>query len=120
MIDDDDSFLLFVILSPLKSSIISKRLAQLCLNTKLHFVGDGAKWITEQTERVFGIQASYLIDLYHLCEYLSSAADVCAPDDKRGWPAIQKKRMESNYSDGVLKALSRTLRQKKCLTNKPQ
>ena len=82
-------------------------------NTKLHFVGDGAKWITEQTERVFGIQASYLVDLYHLCEYLSSAADICAPEDKRGWLAIQKKRMENNHSDEVLKALEPNLEAEK-------
>lgn len=46
----------------------------------------------DQTERVFGIQATYLVDLYHLCEYLSAAADICAPGDKRSWLAIQKKK----------------------------
>ena len=29
--------------------------------TKIHFVGDGAPWIAEQVERVFGTQATYLV-----------------------------------------------------------
>lgn len=46
-------------------------------NTKVHCVGDGAPWIREQAERVFGEQGTFLIDFYHLCGYLSDASEVC-------------------------------------------
>src|ERR1700684_3072390 len=41
----------------------------------VHAVGDGAPWIVGQVEEQFGAQASYLIDFYHVCEYLSAAAN---------------------------------------------
>lgn len=49
--------------------------------TEVHCVGDGATWIAEQTDRVFGGQGSFLIDFYHLCDYLSDASGVCSPSD---------------------------------------
>ena len=52
--------------------------------TKIHCVGDGAVWIAEQVEKHFGANAVYLIDFYHLCEYLSAAAVSCAPNDAKG------------------------------------
>ena len=42
--------------------------------TKVHCVGDGARWIANQVEEKFGSNGTYLIDFYHLCEYLSAAA----------------------------------------------
>lgn len=63
-------------------------------NTEIHCVGDGARWIAGQTERVFGLQATYLIDFYHLCEYLGAAADRIAPDTKKAWLAEQKKKLK--------------------------
>jgi hypothetical protein len=50
-------------------------------NSGVHCVGDGARWIAEQTDRVFGEQGSFLIDYYHLCDYLSDASGVCSPSD---------------------------------------
>jgi hypothetical protein len=35
--------------------------------TRIHGVGDGAVWITEQMEAQFGTQAQYLVDFCHLC-----------------------------------------------------
>jgi len=49
-------------------------------NSIVHCVGDGAKWITNQVDRVFGIQGSYLVDFFHLCEYLAPVSEKCAPD----------------------------------------
>jgi hypothetical protein len=46
--------------------------------TKIHGVGDGAAWITEQMEVQFGTGAQYLVDFYHLCDYLSAAGEVIA------------------------------------------
>ena len=37
--------------------------------TLVHGVGDGAPWIANQVKRMFGGQANYLIDFYHLCDY---------------------------------------------------
>ena len=42
--------------------------------TKLHAVDDGAKWIADQIEEQFGAKGSYLIDFFHLCDYLSEAS----------------------------------------------
>jgi hypothetical protein len=44
------------------------------LRTHLHGVGDGAPWIAEQCLRRFGPHASYLLDLYHVCDYLAAAS----------------------------------------------
>lgn len=43
------------------------------IKTKIHGVGDGAKWIKEQFSRVFAKQTTYLLDFFHVCEYLSAA-----------------------------------------------
>jgi hypothetical protein len=49
--------------------------------TKVHCIGDGAPWVREQTDRVFGGQGTFLIDFYHLCGYLSDASEVCSRSD---------------------------------------
>jgi len=43
-------------------------------NSLVHCVGDGAKWIANQVDRIFDKQGIYLIDFFHLCEYLAPAA----------------------------------------------
>ena len=53
--------------------------------TKVHCVGDGALWIANRIEEQFGRNATYLIDFYHLCEYLSAAAPTCAPKNEKNW-----------------------------------
>ncbi len=35
--------------------------------TRVHAVGDGAPWITDQVERTFGTQATYRIDFWVFC-----------------------------------------------------
>ena len=37
-------------------------------------MGDGASWIARQMKQRFGSQGSYLLDFYHVCDYLSAAA----------------------------------------------
>ncbi len=73
--------------------------------SKVHCVGDGAFWIAEQVEIQFGENGSYLIDFYHLCEYLSEAAATCAPHDKKSWMDTQKERMKTGKWRQVLRAL---------------
>lgn len=73
--------------------------------TKFHCVGDGATWIPDQADRVFGSQANYLIDFYHLCEYLAGAAGKIAGKNKEVWMDQQKDRLKDNAYDEVLKTL---------------
>lgn len=70
--------------------------------TKIHAVGDGAAWISNQLEEHFGTQASYLIDLYHLCEYLAAAAPHCAVGNEKNWLEEQKELLKSNKANEVL------------------
>ena len=74
--------------------------------TKLHCVGDGATWICEQVDGVFGPQAVFLIDFYHLCDYLAAASKGCAPDKPSAWMEQQKQRMKENNAFDVLSALT--------------
>ena len=53
-------------------------------NSRVHAVGDGAPWIVGQVEEQFGDQGSYLIDFYHVCEYLSAAAEAIARRRRAG------------------------------------
>jgi len=75
-------------------------------NTKVHGVGDGAPWIADQINMVFGLKGSYLIDFYHLCEYLAAAASRCAPDNKESWLERQKELMKTNGTSEVLEGLN--------------
>ena len=73
--------------------------------SKVHCVGDGASWICEQVDRIFGPQAEFLIDFYHLCDYLAAASKRCAPDHPSAWLEEQKQRMKENNAFDVLNAL---------------
>ena len=78
-------------------------------NSRVHAVGDGAPWIVGQVEEQFGEQGSYLIDFYHVCEYLSDAAKAIAPDAvaQEVWMAAQKDALKSGRLDKTLRALAR-------------
>lgn len=67
----------------------------------LHAVGDGAPWITEQIDEHFGKEGRYLVDFYHVCEYLSAAAVSCAVDIQ-SWLDEQKRLLKSNQHKRVL------------------
>jgi Uncharacterised protein family (UPF0236) len=73
--------------------------------TKIHGVGDGAVWITEQMETQFGTQAQYLVDFYHLCDYLAAAGEVIAGKDKPAWMEEKKEWLKENRWKDVLEAL---------------
>jgi hypothetical protein len=76
-------------------------------DSRVHAVGDGAPWIVGQIEDLFGDQGSYLIDFYHVCEYLSAAAKTIAPDAVAGkaWMEAQKDALKTGRVDEVLRAL---------------
>jgi len=84
----------------------------------LHVVGDGAPWIAEQVEDQLGRQATYLIDFYHLCEYLAEAAKICAPNETQEWRDIQKKLLKNNDYQTVLSHLEVCLKSDEIKGNK--
>jgi hypothetical protein len=77
-------------------------------DSRVHAVGDGAPWIVGQIEERFGEQGSYLIDFYHVCEYLSAAAKIIAPDAAAGiaWMGAQKDALKTGRAGEVLRALA--------------
>jgi hypothetical protein len=74
-------------------------------STRLHSVGDGAPWIVTQVKKRFGEQANYLIDFYHLSEYLAAAGDLLGDKTKVRWLKQQQRRMKANRINDVLAEL---------------
>jgi hypothetical protein len=79
--------------------------AGLGVDTFVHGVGDGAPWLAMQMEVHFGKPGRFLLDFYHLCDYLADASRVCAPNDPKAWMEQQKSRLKLNHFRAVLKAL---------------
>jgi len=77
--------------------------------TKIHGVGDGAVWIIEQMEAQFGTQAKYLVDFYHLCDYLAAAGEVIAGNDPPAWMKEKMDWLKDNRWKDVLEALRPSL-----------
>lgn len=75
-------------------------------NTKVHAIGDGASWIVNQVKGLFGKNASYLIDFYHLCEYLAAAAPGADSLQRKKWFKQQKQALRKNQVIKVLNNLS--------------
>jgi hypothetical protein len=73
--------------------------------TLLHCVGDAAQWIINQIERRFGEQASYLIDFFHVSEYLSEAAQELAEEKKGEWVREQQEKLKANRASEVMELL---------------
>jgi len=73
--------------------------------TRVHAVGDGAAWIADQVDRTLGTQATYLVDLYHLCDYLAAAAAVVAADAPAAWMREKKTWLKANRWSEVLDTL---------------
>ena len=69
--------------------------------TKIHALGDGAPWICEKIETHFGALANYLIDFYHLCDYLGAACQAAFED---GSPFLKKQKqiLKKGGADSVL------------------
>lgn len=72
--------------------------------TQIHGVGDGARWIAEQVENVFGNNGNYLIDFYHLCEYFHPAAEACSDKADHWYKQIKQWMLDGKVND-VLQAL---------------
>lgn len=42
------------------------------VHTRIHVVGDGAPWLAQQAAERFRPHGRYLLDLYHVCDYLAA------------------------------------------------
>lgn len=75
--------------------------------THLHAVGDGAEWIAMQVEEQFGGNGSYLVDFYHVCDYLCDAAKAIHRDEQSvaDWLDSQKERLKSGRANELMQAL---------------
>lgn len=78
------------------------------LGSLIHILADGACWIEKQATRIFGTQGEFLVDFYHVCEYLASAATSCSPQSER-WMKTQKKRLKHGESSKVIASLEEHL-----------
>jgi hypothetical protein len=74
--------------------------------THLHCVADGARWIVSQVREQFGSQATFLVDFYHLSEYLGAAASAIAGASARSWLWQQQERVKANQVAEVLAELA--------------
>ena len=74
--------------------------------TRVHGVGDGAPWIVAKFQENFGAQGRYLLDFYHVSEYLAAAAAVIQPKNPKRWRQRQQGRLLENKVAAVLRALT--------------
>ena len=82
------------------------RAAGLGEKTQVHGVGDGAEWITTQFGEQFGGAGQYLVDFWHVSEYLGAAAPVIQPQKPAAWRRRQQGRLLENKVEAVLRALT--------------
>ena len=80
--------------------------AGLAAKTQVHGVGDGAEWITTQFAEQFGGAGQYLVDFWHVSEYLGAAAAVLQPRKAPAWRRRQQGRLLENKVSAVLRALT--------------
>ena len=76
--------------------------------TLVHGVGDGAKWIYEQGERIAGSNFNYTIDLPHLCEYFTEAVEAWQKEAGEEVQSLKKLADEGKIGE-VVKKLERKL-----------
>jgi len=76
-----------------------------------HGLGDGAAWIARQVRQRFGSQGSYLLDFYHVCDYLGAAAKALEsqPVAQRAWMDKQKQRLKGQGLCALLNELQGAL-----------
>jgi hypothetical protein len=83
--------------------------AGLDVETHVHGLGDGAKWIVSTFIDQFGAgkdsQATYTVDFHHVSDYLAAAAQVVAPHRNKEWLHEQQAHLLENRVNPVLGAL---------------
>ncbi len=78
---------------------------------RVHGVGDGAPWIASQVKEHFGSQGSYLVDFFHVCDYLCGAALAIHADGsaQQQWLQTQKERLKTQGLGLLLNELQANL-----------
>ena len=71
--------------------------------TEVHGLGDGAVWIARQCAAQFGSRGRYLVDFYHVSEYLSAAGRALGHGQE--WLVKQQERLKRNEIAEVLEEL---------------
>jgi hypothetical protein len=79
--------------------------------TYVHALGDGAPWIVDQIENRFGMQAHFLVDFFHMSEYLAEASRWCNALDPQVWLEENKVKMKTNEHEKVFCELKTRLEQ---------
>jgi len=79
------------------------------LNSHIQVLADGAEWIRLQSREVFGSQATFLCDFYHVSEYLGAAAERCRPAQPHSWRRTQQKRLRRGAVQKVVASLAENL-----------
>jgi hypothetical protein len=77
--------------------------------TKIHGLGDGAKWIEDQMKRVFCKNVKYLVDFYHVSEYLAEAAEHSWTSEKEKWRKENQDLLKQSNLEEVLNRIRRRL-----------
>lgn len=77
--------------------------------TRVHGLGDGAVWIVNLFEELFGAgkdsRATFTVDFHHVSDYLAAAALAAAPQNNKGWLHAQQDRLRQNQVEAVLHTL---------------
>lgn len=74
--------------------------------TYIHALGDGAPWIAEQVKLNFCNRSGYLIDFFHLCEYLSEAAIWCDIFEPKKWIEESKEKLKTGRHKEVFEEIA--------------
>ena len=73
--------------------------------TRVHGLGDGARWIRDQFQSLFGEQGVYLVDFFHVSDYLAAAQTQVSPGQAKPWLHRQQERLLNNQLNKVLRTL---------------
>lgn len=82
-------------------------LAGMEAGTYIHAVGDGAPWIAEQVKLKFCNRSGYLVDFFHLCEYLSECAVWCDVFEPKKWLEVTKEKLKTGKHREVFDQIKR-------------
>jgi hypothetical protein len=82
-------------------------LAGMKTDTYVHALGDGAPWIYEQVKLKFCNRSGYLIDFFHLCEYLSEVAVWCDVFEPKKWLETSKEKLRTGKQKEVFEEVKR-------------
>jgi hypothetical protein len=76
-------------------------------STKIHCISDGAPWIANLFQEIFQDQGDFLLDFYHVSEYLSDASKAIKPTEATKWRRSQQSKLLTGKSKSVITELAR-------------